>query len=108
MMKRYSAGLILLLATASGCGICKSIEQWKCDNLGMCHFGTSPSSPYNPYGYGSAAPAPGVYPSTPGSSSIYGTGALQAPGTPGMVVPGVSGVPGSMSTGTPGCSTCGP
>jgi hypothetical protein len=39
--------LTSLLVTSSclltGCGALRSIEQWKCDNLGMCHFGVKPS-----------------------------------------------------------------
>jgi len=27
----------------TGCGALRSIEQWKCDKLGMCHFGVTPS-----------------------------------------------------------------
>lgn len=30
----------------SGCGFLRNIEQWKCDNMGMCHFGITPSVPY--------------------------------------------------------------
>ena len=30
----------------TGCGTLRNIEQWKCDNLGMCHFGITPSLPY--------------------------------------------------------------
>ncbi|MCY3008408.1 MAG: hypothetical protein NTY42_01085 [Planctomycetota bacterium] len=51
----------------------RSIEQWKCDNLGMCHFGTRPSNafypPYNPATYPPAnAPLPptAVQPALPG------------------------------------------
>lgn len=34
-----SAGLTSVL----GCSTFRSIEQWKCDNWGMCHFGIKPS-----------------------------------------------------------------
>lgn len=30
----------------SGCGFLRNIEQWKCDNMGMCHFGITPSVPH--------------------------------------------------------------
>lgn len=30
----------------SGCGFLRNIEQWKCDNMGMCHFGITPSVRY--------------------------------------------------------------
>jgi len=34
---------LLLIGTSTGCSLCRGIEQWKCDTLGMCHFGTVPS-----------------------------------------------------------------
>jgi hypothetical protein len=41
--------LLLLSSTAplllTGCGTVRNIEQWKCDHLGMCHFGITPSLP---------------------------------------------------------------
>jgi len=27
-----------------GCSVCRNIEQWKCDNMGMCHFGITPTA----------------------------------------------------------------
>jgi len=42
---------LLLLCTTpfflTGCGVLRNIEQWKCDNMGMCHFGITPSMPYS-------------------------------------------------------------
>lgn len=51
---------LLILCTTplflTGCGALRNIEQWKCDNMGMCHFGITPSMP-------SAQPwESGVYP----------------------------------------------
>ncbi|TVQ00879.1 MAG: hypothetical protein EA381_06585 [Planctomycetaceae bacterium] len=42
---RYFSVSVVMLATclSAGCGVVRNIEQWKCDNLGMCHFGTTPS-----------------------------------------------------------------
>ncbi len=39
----YLAVLIVVLSCTAGCGVFRSIEQWKCDNMGMCHFGTKPT-----------------------------------------------------------------
>jgi hypothetical protein len=41
----WLASLSLLIGVNSGCGILRSIEQWKCDHLGMCHFGVAPTPP---------------------------------------------------------------
>jgi len=43
---RFAINILLILATVTcnGCRIGRGIEQWKCDNLGMCHFGTTPST----------------------------------------------------------------
>jgi hypothetical protein len=30
----------------AGCQQVRNIEQWKCDNLGMCHFGIRPTPTY--------------------------------------------------------------
>jgi hypothetical protein len=34
-----------LLACLSGCETMRAIDQWKCDALGICCFGTRPSCP---------------------------------------------------------------
>jgi len=46
---RYAIKVLLFLATmtSAGCRIGRGIEQWKCDNLGMCHFGITPSNDNN-------------------------------------------------------------
>ena len=36
--------LASLGASSSGCMALRNIEQWKCDNWGMCNFGTKPSA----------------------------------------------------------------
>jgi hypothetical protein len=41
----FVLGLSLLLSSTSGCGLFRGIEQWKCDRLGWCHFGTQPRLP---------------------------------------------------------------
>ena len=51
--------LVLATICLPGCGMLRSIEQWKCDHLGMCHFGTQPSS--QPV-YVPVAPAPALPP----------------------------------------------
>jgi len=42
---RYSLLIMSAMLPLSGCGFFQRIEQWKCDHLGMCHFGTAPSVP---------------------------------------------------------------
>ena len=34
---------LLSVVFVGGCGALRGIEQWKCDNWGMCHFGVTPS-----------------------------------------------------------------
>ncbi|MFM8570725.1 MAG: hypothetical protein ACKOAU_03915 [Pirellula sp.] len=65
-MKNQIALLVLLIAfpLSVGCGMCRSIEQWKCDNWGMCHFAPNRAGMYAPmsvqptYGPPAAYPAP--------------------------------------------------
>jgi hypothetical protein len=49
---RGKLGCILLVfglfSCSSGCGTMRGVEQWKCDNWGMCHFGTQPSAALPP------------------------------------------------------------
>ena len=37
------AVLLLAFLVAPGCRTVSGVEQWKCDNWGMCHFGIKPS-----------------------------------------------------------------
>lgn len=43
-MDKRIGGILLAIGIsgASGCTICRSVEQWKCDHLGFCNFGTRP------------------------------------------------------------------
>lgn len=49
-MKKQLAvlGLIVAFPLSIGCGMCRSIEQWKCDNWGMCHFAPNRPGMYSP------------------------------------------------------------
>jgi hypothetical protein len=43
----------VILFAASGCQMCRRIDQWKCDKLGICMCGVQPTSqqvcvPYSP------------------------------------------------------------
>lgn len=49
---------VAALCAVSGCGIIRGIEQWKCDNWGMCHFGIQPSVPAS----GGCGPNAATYP----------------------------------------------
>lgn len=35
--------LLAAMVGSSGCKTIRGIEQWKCDNWGLCHFGIKPS-----------------------------------------------------------------
>ena len=35
--------LIASLIVTAGCGTFRRVEQWKCDHLGICQFGTTPT-----------------------------------------------------------------
>lgn len=68
-----SFGLLGMLSGLTGCGAFRGIEQWKCDNWGMCHFAPNRPGVYSPMSvqptagvpmgyYGAGAVAPTVYP----------------------------------------------
>lgn len=40
--------MLSLLGSTVGCSMFRSVEQWKCDNLGICQFGTQPTQPLTP------------------------------------------------------------
>ncbi|MFO1064691.1 MAG: hypothetical protein U0892_12580 [Pirellulales bacterium] len=52
--------ILWVLSLSSGCGVIRSFEQWKCDRLGMCHFGTQPSMMAAPPCDNCNAFAPGI------------------------------------------------
>jgi hypothetical protein len=37
------AMLLASLIFTTGCGTFRRMEQWKCDHLGICQFGTTPT-----------------------------------------------------------------
>ena len=41
-----SVFLLFVISSFCGCRVFRGIEQWKCDKLGMCYFGTTPSNYY--------------------------------------------------------------
>jgi hypothetical protein len=45
-VERRKNGVILFVAgfclCSSGCSTLRSVEQWKCNRWGICHFGTTP------------------------------------------------------------------
>jgi hypothetical protein len=46
-MKRFlfAVSVAVMAIGLSGCEVTRAIDQWKCDNLGWCCFGTRPSQP---------------------------------------------------------------
>jgi hypothetical protein len=79
-----------IVATSAGCGIVRGIEQWKCDRLGMCHFGIQPSAPpsYGPSGFSPNVHGPNVH----GSSGCDQGSCNQNPAAipPTMLMPPIS------------------
>jgi hypothetical protein len=69
---------LAIVSVIPGCGIVRSIEQWKCDNWGMCHFGIQPSNP----GPNCCGPSPACGPSECGSTQF-----LPPPGAPELPQP---------------------
>lgn len=67
-------GFLLVIAACGGCSGIRSIEQWKCDHLGMCHFGIKPTSTHTGMtNWGSSVP---VYSDAGGMSPAYRPGEL--------------------------------
>lgn len=61
-----AAVLLTILTFCSGCSVLRCIEQWKCDHLGMCHFGVAPTPPsVDPCAPPAFQPAPCGTPSVP-------------------------------------------
>jgi hypothetical protein len=72
-MRKSLYGLLAIAPLSlCGCGVMRNIEQWKCDRLGMCHFGTTPSQPMmappgaycppaSPYGQPNTVQMPGQW-----------------------------------------------
>ena len=93
----------LLLSCAplllTGCGMLRNIEQWKCDNWGMCHFGTSPSQSYVPAWESSDLPP--VYAPAPVYGESDATMLLPDPLPEPM-----STQPGGYEDGNPDCVNC--
>jgi hypothetical protein len=67
MRKRIWAAIgALALAALPGCSCMHGVDQWKCDNLGWCCFGTTPSARQS---YSPVCPAPLQEPCEPGAST---------------------------------------
>jgi hypothetical protein len=103
-MKKQIAriGVMLAVPMLSGCGMCRSIEQWKCDNWGMCHFAPNRPGVYAPMSVQPTYGAPASY----GASVAPPAGAI----APATMVPMVgTPVPSGMTIGNPvnpGCKDC--
>lgn len=78
----------MIAVSCTGCGTLRSIEQWKCDNWGMCMFGVQPSGSvpaipgegYDMVGPGAEIPVGPAYPTYPTMAPASGPGcACQAP-----------------------------
>lgn len=92
-MKKWLIGAVLttLLIGASGCSMCRSIDQWKCDHLGWCCFGTRPSQPVCPAPGAMACPpmveCPQACPPVQGCAPIQGCAPTQTYSVPQTTPP---------------------
>jgi len=109
--------LLLAVAAAGGCNTLRAIDQWKCDKLGWCCFGTRPSTPAAtmpplyapttecPPGMGAApggcCPVPGNSPAV----TITTPGTVTGPAT--VVSPSPATEPGPVSSPAPSPSAGG-
>ncbi|MFN7625392.1 MAG: hypothetical protein ACK5PZ_01085 [Pirellula sp.] len=93
-------GLLAIVTSANGCATVRSIEQWKCDNWGMCHFATQRPATYSPM-----AVQPGY---APAPAMMYGQPAYTgAPATYAGVPSGYATAPAAtMVPGSSNCSSC--
>jgi hypothetical protein len=95
-------GLILAVPMLGGCGMCRSIEQWKCDNWGMCHFAPNRAGVYAPMSVQPTYGAPMAY----GTSVAPPAGAMAPTAMPPMAG---SPTPSGVTIGNPsnpGCKDC--
>ena len=73
----------LALTFSSGCQCVQQIEQWKCDNWGMCHFAPRRPGVYSPMvlppSYG--VPPTGLAPVAT-TNPVYPTSPMMAPAAP--------------------------
>ncbi|MFZ4079677.1 MAG: hypothetical protein ACOYKN_00520 [Pirellula sp.] len=91
-------GLILLVPLLGGCGMCRSVEQWKCDNWGMCHFASNRPGVYAPMSVQPTYGPPASY------AAPSGFAAAPAPAPASMVPPSSGATIGSPVN--PNCKDC--
>lgn len=114
IMKKQIAqvGLILAIPLLGGCGMCRSVEQWKCDNWGMCHFAPNRPGVYAPMSVQPTYGPPMAYGSTvaPPSAGMAPATMVPASGAPATMVPASgAGVGSGVTVGNPvntGCKDC--
>jgi hypothetical protein len=100
--KSVRFALVLSLPLLSGCGMCRSVEQWKCDNWGMCHFAPTRPGVYSPTSVQPSYGAPMGY-GAPTGTAVGPTVGSVPPAAP-MLMPTAN--PAGMSTGGPGNPNC--
>ncbi len=119
MRRNIPLWLVLLTGFASGCQCIQQMEQWKCDNLGLCHCVQPRPGVYQPmalppsYGVPPAGLAPvglptATYPNAAGTFPAVSIGAPPAAAAPvygnPTFAPPPSGVPiygPTNATGSP-------
>jgi hypothetical protein len=99
-----SFGLLGMISGMTGCGAFRGIEQWKCDNWGMCHFAPSRPGVYAPMSVQPTAGVPmGYYGAGAAAPTLYPQGGYPQGGA-SVVVPS-SGMSGGVPVGS-NCSSC--
>jgi len=93
-------GIVAIISGSTGCGVFRGIEQWKCDNWGMCHFAPTRPGVYSPMAVQPSAGVPWGYPTAnaPMVGSVTPSGYPQGAMT--------TSVPSGISVGSPSGSNC--
>jgi len=92
--------------------MCRSVEQWKCDNWGMCHFAPNRPGVYAPMSVQPTYGPPMAYGPTvaPPSAGMAPATMVPASGAPATMVPASgAGAASGVTVGNPvntGCKDC--
>ncbi len=88
-MKKWMLLVVVavMMAGGAGCSWMRSLEQWKCDRLGWCCFGTRPSQPAAYPAGAMAYPGPVSAPMAAAPMVAAPTGATGVMAVPAMPAP---------------------
>lgn len=103
--KSVQIALVLALPLLSGCGTCRSVEQWKCDNWGWCHFAPNRPGVYSPTSVQPSYGVPMGYGAPMGYAAGPPVGSVPPSAPMGMPTAMPAGMP-TGATGNPNCKDC--